>query len=147
MYTGYELSENSRNKLRNIFPPQYTEFLGHHITEKFGVSDPDETPKQPTSAKVVGYVNDNTGIEGLLVEINGTTKRPDGSSYHITWSLDREKGYKPVHTNKIIHEATRLKSPIDIEVTPKFFSGSTKQEIKKQTLKDFVSPMSLTNLP
>ena len=143
MYTGYELSEESRNKLKKIFPPKYPMFLGHHITEKFGESDPDNIPEQPEKAKVVGYVNDKKGIEGLLVSINGTTNRPDGSQYHITWSLDNSKGYKPVHTNKIISKAVSIK-PINIEVTPKFFSNSTTQELKKKTLKDHVN--GLTNI-
>lgn len=138
MYTGYELSSSSRKKLRTLFPPIYPNFLGHHITEKFGETNPDNIPETPTDVKVVGYVNDNKGIEGLLVSIDGSTKRPDGSMYHITWSLDSSKGYKPAHTNKIIGKAKDV-PPINIDASPKFFSGSTQQELKKQTLKDYVN--------
>ena len=138
MYTGYELTEQSREKLRELFPPKYSEFLGHHITEQFGVKDPSKVPDQPGEAKVIGYLDEGNGLEGLLVSIDGNTRRPDGSLYHITWSIDRSKGYKPVHTNKYIDQA-RPVSPVNIQVIPKFFSGSTQQEMKRQTLKDYVN--------
>jgi len=128
MYTGYELTQHSRNKLEKLFSPKYPNFLGHHITEKFGETDPNNIPNKPNDIKVVGYVNDNKGIEGLLVSINGITERPDGSHYHITWSLNSSKGYKPAYTNKIIKNAKRV-PPIDIDAIPKFFSGSTQQEL------------------
>lgn len=146
MYTGYELSEQSRNALAKIFKPKYPEFLGHHITKKFGTNNPDDVPEQPKTAQVVGYADDGEGIEGLLVEIDGVSKRDNNSLFHITWSLDRSKGYKPVDTNKIIKNATRLNNPIDIKVTPKLFTNSTSTELKKdKTLRDFVEN-SLTNL-
>ena len=137
MYTGYELTNESRNKLRQMFPPKYPEFLGHHITEKFGVKNPNDTPDMPGEVKVVGYLDEGNGLEGLLVSIDGNTRRPDGSAYHITWSLDRSKGYKPVDTNKHINSAKPV-SPVNINVTPKFFSSSTKSELKRKTLRDFV---------
>jgi hypothetical protein len=141
MYTGYELSEDSRNKLKQIFPPKYSELLGHHITHKFGTKNENDIPDQPNTVQVVGYVDDGKGIEGLLVEIDGTTKRADGSLFHITWSLDRSQGYKPAHTNNIIEGATPLKKPVSITVTPKMFNGPT-----PKTLRDFVEEKKLTNL-
>lgn len=137
MYTGYELTKESRERLREAFPPKYPEMLGHHITEEFGVKDPQKIPEQPGEIKVIGYVDEGNGLEGLLVSIDGNTRRPDGSLYHITWSIDRSKGYKPFHTNKYIKNAVPLTSPININASPKFFTGSTTQELKKQTLKDY----------
>lgn len=137
MYTGYELSDSSRKKLEKVFPPKYPEFLGHHITEQFGVGNDTPPPPAPNTATVVGYADDGKGIEGLLVSIDGNTSRPSGGLYHITWSLDSGKGYKPFHTNKIIGSSTQV-DPIPIDVTPKFFTGSTKQELQKKSLKDFV---------
>jgi len=54
------------------------------------------------SIKVVGYVNSGDGLEALVVSVDGETTRPDGSVYHITWSLTN--GYKPVDSNKVIAE-------------------------------------------
>jgi hypothetical protein len=44
--------------------------------------------------------------------------RPDGSVYHITWSL--QNGYKPVDSNKVIKKYgyEYLVEPISIETIP-----------------------------
>lgn len=130
MYTGYKLTEKSRDMLKILFPPKYPEFVGHHITEKFGVKDPNQTPPTPNSVWVVGHADDGKGIEALLVSIDGSTKRPSGGLYHITWSLDRSKGYKPVDSNKIISNAEPV-SPRQIDVTAEFFrpDGSIEEKV------------------
>lgn len=128
MYTGYLLSQDSRDKLRKIFPPKNSTWLGHHITETFGVPSDHPEPETPSRVQVVGYA-ESEGLEGLLVSIDGTTERPNGGKYHITWSIDKEKGVKPVHTNKIINDAQSI-TPIDIEVIPKTFTQSTEASIK-----------------
>jgi hypothetical protein len=35
----------------------------------------------------VGEADDGAGVQALVVRIGGTTERPDGAIYHITWSL------------------------------------------------------------
>jgi len=122
MYTGYLLSEKSRALLLQRFPPKYSDFIGHHITEKFGVKPNTTPPEQPSEVWVVGYMDDGKGVEGLLVEVNGTIERPAGGRYHITWSIDRSAGRKPVHTNDIIHLAEPVVPSIAIEVEPRVFS-------------------------
>jgi len=129
MYTGYLLTDHSRDMLRKIFPPKNPTWLGHHITEKFGVPTDFPPPDKPDRVQVVGYI-ETDGIEGLLVNIDGATDRPSGGNYHITWSIDKSKGMKPFHTNKYIHLAKPV-SPIDIDVIPKTFTQSTESEIKK----------------
>jgi hypothetical protein len=118
MYTAYLLSEKSRKTLYFLFPPKYPEFIGHHITEEFGVPEGTEPPEQPKLVEVVGYIDNGDGVEGFLVEVNGNTQRPSGGKYHITWSIDRDRGYKPVHTNKYTGNAENI-DPIKIEVEPK----------------------------
>jgi|AntRauTorcE11897_2_1112592.scaffolds.fasta_scaffold00078_47 hypothetical protein len=129
MYNGYELEQGSREKLRTLFPPKYPQFLGHHITEKFGVKS-DNVPPQPNTVKVVGYIDNGKDVEGFLVEIDGTTDRPDGSKYHITWSIDRGKGAKPFHMKNHINDATPLKRPVEIDVDAKFFDKPTDAYVK-----------------
>lgn len=131
MYTGYEIEKGSRDKLMTLFPPKYPDVLGHHITEKFGVKDENEIPSEPESVYVIGYVDNEEDVEGFLVSIDGSAQRPDGGTYHITWSIDRSKGAKPVHTNQYIKNAEKLKRPIEIDVEPKFFSKSTDAYLKK----------------
>ena len=120
MYNGYGIEAGSRQKLLTLYPPKYPNVIGHHITEKFGVRN-GEVPPQPETVLVVGYINNGDDVEGFVVEIDGTTRRSDGSTYHITWSIDRSKGAKPVHTNNYTKDAVPLKRPIEIDVEAKYF--------------------------
>ena len=122
MYTGYEIDQDSRSKLAQLYPPKYPNFMGHHITEAFGVKD-GSVPEQPQQILVVGYINNGEDVEGFVVEIDGTTARPDGGTYHLTWSIDRSKGAKPVHTNNHVNEAERIR-PIEIDAHARFFTGA-----------------------
>lgn len=119
MYTGYLLTEQSRKKLLEAFPPAYENVVCHHITEQFGVPVETDPPEMPKTVAVVGHINSKTGVEGLLVEINGSTKRPSGGLYHITHSL--AKGRKAVETNSIIDRATPC-DRIELTVEPKTFT-------------------------
>ena len=49
--------------------------------------------------EVKGIVTDHDKIEALLATVSCNHVRPDGGFYHITHSLDRSKGAKPVHSN------------------------------------------------
>ena len=118
-FTGYVLADESRNELKAVFPPQEPEFIGHHVTEEFGVRQSKAELPESVEARVVGYAKTN-GIEALVVEINGTTQRCDGNTYHVTWSLDRTKGYRPVHSNDLLKNGWKDVNPINIHVTPQF---------------------------
>lgn len=119
MYTGYLLTDKSRNQLLAQFPPKYKKTVAHHVTEAFGTPADAEAPPMPDVIAVVGYIDSGDGVEGLLVAVNGKTERPDGSKYHCTWSLD--EGRKAVETNKYVDDATP-QEPIQFEVEPKNFS-------------------------
>ena len=49
-------------------------------------------------------MDDGRGVQALVLRIAGTTARPDGSRWHVTWSLDRAAGRKPVESNTVIAE-------------------------------------------
>jgi len=115
MYIAYELDKKSRRSLAATFPPKYPEFIGHHITYKMGKGD---LPAMPKSVKVVGYADDGDGLEALVVEINGKRNRPDCNIYHVTWSLDRSKGRKPMHSNGLVANGYEAVTPIDIQAKP-----------------------------
>lgn len=121
-YQAFELDAQSRSLLAQRFPPKFSEFIGHHITYAFGVMS-DEPLPEADSFRVVGYACDENGLEALVVEVNGTTTRPDGSTFHITWSLDRDAGFKPVNSNHLIKRSgfERIDDPINIHAVPKFF--------------------------
>ena len=46
--------------------------------------------------------DDGRGVQALVVRIDCAVARPDGSTYHVTWSLDRSRGRKPVDSNEVI---------------------------------------------
>jgi hypothetical protein len=99
-YTAWVLSQEDRDLLSEVFPPQYEKWIGHHITQAFGVTE-DMLDRADHEFKVVGRVDSGDGLEALIVEIDGSSNRPDGSIYHITWSLDPDK-YKPKDSNALI---------------------------------------------
>lgn len=118
-YTQYLVSDDSRQVLSETFPPKYSTVLGDHITYEFGVAPGTQAPPTAAKVNVIGYVDSGDGIEALVVAIDGSTQRPDGSTYHITWSLDRAK-YSPKDSNKLLRtKKFTLVLSIPISVTPK----------------------------
>ena len=45
-----------------------------------------------------------TAWNAMVVTIDGTTDRPDGSTFHITWSLDKSKGREARESNDVLKE-------------------------------------------
>lgn len=50
-----------------------------------------ERPNSPRPSETVDFVigmpDDGEGVQALVVDIGGTTRRPDGATYHIPWSF------------------------------------------------------------
>ncbi|AVH85177.1 hypothetical protein RsoM2USA_249 [Ralstonia phage RsoM2USA] len=119
MYDALILSEKTRNELLAIFPPVYTDEIGHHVTIKFGVGKNYVQPNVKM-ADVVAYVDDTKGCEAFIVQVDGETYRPDGKPYHITWSIDRAAGVKPMHAGDVAKDESiwvKIDPPIQIEFT------------------------------
>jgi len=119
-YTGWLLPERDRAELLQRFPPVYHDVIAHHITLAMGVH---ELPTA-TIATVVGMVDDDEGIQALVVAVDGSMERPDGGTYHITWSVDRETfNRKPFHSNEVIAEiGWKPCWPITINLEPMVFN-------------------------
>jgi len=118
MYTAYVLTDESRCQLEEKYPPKYPKFIGHHVTVDFGVPNDTVAPEE-AEVKVIGFKDSGDGLEALVVSVNGEQTRPDGSKYHITWSLDPEK-YAPKDSNKLLKESYwyTLSLPTAIDTTP-----------------------------
>lgn len=58
-------------------------------------------------------------MEALVVSLGGTTDRPDGSTYHITWSL--ADGRKAKESNDVIARLgwTPIDLPMPVELIPR----------------------------
>jgi hypothetical protein len=117
---GWKVPLHERARLLQTFPPKYENVIADHVTLHSGVTP--QTPLPPTAAaQIVGRADDHASLECLVVEIDGTTDRPDGSTYHITWSLGR--GRHAVESNGVLRDRgwERLSDPIPIEVRPARF--------------------------
>src|SRR5438105_13404922 len=105
--TGWKLPANQRETLLRRFPPRYENVVADHVTLRTGATPKTPLPRKP-EARIVGRADDDRSLECLVVALDGTTDRPDGSTYHITWSLGptrkaresndvlREEGWKPL---------------------------------------------------
>ena len=81
---GWLVDEAQRVELLQQFPPAYSEIVAHHVTLASGSADP---LPDPQIGDIVGIADDGSGVQALVVRISGTTDRPGGGTYHITWSL------------------------------------------------------------
>lgn len=121
-YSAYVISPESRALIIKRHPALFPEQIAHHITYRF----PDqERPPPVGEVRVVGYAKDiSLGLECLVVSIDGTSERPSGGIYHITLSLDRSLGAKPVLSNRILESGwERLESTYRVEVEPTLLSS------------------------
>jgi hypothetical protein len=113
---GWLLDDADRHSLLTHFPPAWPDVVAHHVTLASGTTAP--LPIE-TSGEVVGEVGDGEGLQALVVAIGGTTDRPDGGTYHITWSLDRAAGRQPVQSNDVIAaRGWHAVDPIPIRLEP-----------------------------
>ncbi len=118
-YTGWELPADERARLLTQFPPRYERLVAHHATLEYGVPAGHPLPAA-TVGEVLGSVDDALGVQALIVAVDGTTERPDGSTLHITWSLAADR--QPADSNIVIEEfGWRPAEPAVIRLVPRFF--------------------------
>jgi hypothetical protein len=96
---GWKLDRAQRKELLQQFPPKYRYVDADHVTLKTRVADDAALPEE-SHGEIVGRVDDGEGVEAMVVSIGGTTDRPDGSIYHITWSL--EPGREARESNDVL---------------------------------------------
>jgi hypothetical protein len=119
---GWKLDEADRAALLERFPPEWPDIVADHITLE---ADADDDAPLPTAerAEIVGGINDGEGLQAMVVAIDGSTDRPDGGTYHITWSLDRRRGREAIQSNDVL--ALRgwrpLDDPAPIRIVPAQF--------------------------
>ena len=96
---GWLVEEAERPALLQRFAATYPKTIAHHVTLQAGVSEDEPLPPL-VRCEIVGEADDGKGVQALVVEIDGTTDRPDGSTFHITWSL--ADGRKARESNDVI---------------------------------------------
>ena len=114
---GWKLAPDDRAALLARFPPRYRNPVADHVTLAARAT-PDAPLPQEDGGEIVGRADDGRGVEAMVVRIAGTTDRPDGSTWHITWSL--EDGRRAKESNAVIAERgwTALPDQIPIALHP-----------------------------
>ena len=118
--TGWKLPREERELLLRRFPPRYENVVADHVTLRVGANARTPLPRKP-EAQVIGRADDGESLECLVVQLDGTTDRPDGSTYHITWSLG--PGRKARESNDVLRDRgwERIDAPIPVDLDPARF--------------------------
>ena len=116
---GWKLDYSDRARLLKRFPPKWPDIVADHITLDAQAGERATLPGC-VRGEIVGITSDSKGVQALVVAIEGDTARPDGSTYHITWSIDRKQGRRPVDSNQVIAEQgwEPVADPIPIHIMP-----------------------------
>lgn len=109
---GWKVDPAQRVELLQQFAPRYPNVVADHVT--FKSVSMDDLP-EPKVGEIVGIADDGEGVQALVVSIDGTTDRPDGSSWHITWSL--AEGRQAKESNDVIRAKGWLAIELPVPVT------------------------------
>lgn len=117
---GWKLPLEERGLLLQRFIPRYENVVADHVTLHTGSNSSTPLP-EPVDARVVGRADDCDSLECLVVELNGSTDRPDGSTYHITWSLG--PGRRARESNDVLRESgwAALDEVVPVQLQPARF--------------------------
>lgn len=109
MYTAYPLPQSYHDMLEERIPYAFSEKFGDHITVQFPYNIKREGPIPDIESVIKPYavLTDGENIECVMVTVDGMPARPDGSFYHITWSIHDRTKTKPIESNNIIHRYFR----------------------------------------
>jgi hypothetical protein len=120
---GWKLERPGRRELLQQFPPRYKSVVAHHVTLRSRVAEDSALPEEQ-HGEVIGRADDGSGVEALIVRIDGTTDRPGGGTYHITWSL--AEGREAKESNGVIaaHGWEELELPQTVKLEPACFARS-----------------------
>ena len=113
--TGWKLPRDEREMLLRSFPPKYENVIADHVTLRTGATSATPLPRKP-EARVVGRADDGRSLECLVIELDGTTDRPDGSTYHITWSMG--PGREARESNDVLRDLgwEPIPEPVPVEL-------------------------------
>lgn len=114
---GWELDRTQRTDLLEQWPPRYDKVVADHVTLAAKVARGTPLPDD-IEAQAVGHIDDGQGVEALVVAVGGTTDRPDGSTYHITWSLGPGRQAKESNAVLASQPWRPLDEPVDLVLAP-----------------------------
>ena len=115
--TGWKLDREQRKELLQQFPPKFRNVVADHVTLA-GTAAADAPLPSESDAEIIGRADDGRGVEAMVVRLAGTSDRPDGGTYHITWSL--EDGREAKESNDILakQEWELFDLPMPVRLVP-----------------------------
>ena len=118
---GWKLDRAQRKQLLDRFPPRYRDAIADHVTFKANATG--QPVPDRVDAAIVGHADDGDSLEAMVVTIDGKTGRPDGSVFHITWSLDEAKGRLARESNDLLssRQWQAYDEPVPISLEPARF--------------------------
>ena len=118
-YVGWALPEAERARLLALFPARYGRTVAHHVTLAHGIGARHPLPTE-REGTVLGLADDGESVQALVVAIAGTTDRPGGGTYHVTWSLGPDR--RAVDSNGVIARLGWTPvEPVAVRLEPRFF--------------------------
>ncbi len=114
---GWALDRAERIELLLQFPPRDGNVVADHVTLAARVGREAPLP-EPITGEIVGRADDGRGVEAMVVRIAGSSDRPDGSTWHITWSLS--DGRRAKESNDVIAQRgwEPIALPMPVQLTP-----------------------------
>jgi len=76
---GWKLDRGQRDELLRRFPPRYDRSVADHVT--LATEAEHKALPSEVDARIVGHADDGKGVEAMVVSVDGTTDRPDGSTF------------------------------------------------------------------
>ena len=117
---GWKLDRDQRRELLQQFPPKFRNVVADHVTLQSNAADDAPLP-QETEGEIVGRADDGRGVEAMIVSIGGTTDRPDGSTYHITWSLEDGRAARESNAMLASQKWEMFDLPMPVRLEPASF--------------------------
>jgi hypothetical protein len=114
---GWQLDRAQRAELLERFEPRYDKVVADHVTLAAKVAAETPLPDE-VIGEIVGHIDDDQGVEALVVAIGGTTDRPGGSTYHITWSLGPRRQARESNDVLVQGPWQPLREPIPLTLAP-----------------------------
>ena len=117
---GWKLDPEQRRELLQQFPPKFERVVADHVT--LATRDASEARLPPeVDAAIIGRADDGEGVEAMVVMIDGNSDRPDGSVYHITWSLAEGRRAKESNDMLAAQAWERFDLPMPVRLIPARF--------------------------
>lgn len=111
-FSGVFITEESKNMLLKMIPPEHKNVFGDHVTIEYGVDKPHPMSGTKVRLTILGYAVDAKGKAVFVEGVDSQNRHP-----HIT--ISTAEGVEPFYSNELLakNRIIKLKEPITVEGT------------------------------